>query len=210
MKRSSINNRVKEITSKPTNNDTINSPTSTIKSKFSLPVRKSGPNISRPKSDTSISRQNDHVTFEPQLISNERTIEDKSTLHPYRSNTTPPYLGRSPSTPTLRNSNSSSNTDLPSIEDELFSSSSPPQLPPLLPTITFSSDLICESSPPSSRASSPIVSSSPITTPSVSPSNSSISSSDTTNDDETEAPLDITTFLAAPRLTQRVRLKSGR
>ncbi|CAG8528818.1 11471_t:CDS:2 [Ambispora gerdemannii] len=162
-----MNNHVKRKTSKTINNDINNSPTSTIRSKFSLPLRKSSPNISRPKSDTSIPNLTfGHPPKSTSTTNSEQTIENQSTSH--RSNTTPLYIGRCPSTPTLRNFHPSSKNDLPSIKDDS------------------------------------------ITTPSVSPSNSSISSSDTTNEDEYEAPLDITTFLAAPRLTQRVRLKSGR
>ncbi|RIA86843.1 Alpha/Beta hydrolase protein [Glomus cerebriforme] len=97
-------------------------------------------------------------------------------------------IPRPPSTPTLRS----------------LSSDDPPQLPPLLPSITLSQDYASESS---SATSSPSTSSINTTSSIQSPSTASLSSNETTEDDNS---LDIKVFLAAPRLTQRVRLKNGR
>jgi hypothetical protein len=100
----------------------------------------------------------------------------------------PRSIPRPPSTPALRS----------------LSSDSPPQLPPLLPSITLSQDYASESS---SATSSPSTSSINTTSGIQSPSTTSLSSNETTEDDNS---LDIKVFLAAPRLTQRVRLKNGR
>ena len=85
-----------------------------------------------------------------------------------------------------------------------LSSDDPPQLPPLLPSITLSQDYASELS---STTSSPSISSISTTSSIQSPSTTSLSSNETAEDDNS---LDIKVFLAAPRLTQRVRLKNGR
>ncbi|KAG9285207.1 hypothetical protein G9A89_004422 [Geosiphon pyriformis] len=196
------------------------SPSSQTKSKVSLPSKKSSSNINS-KSGNSLPK---NITIETQpprisslkfiprtdslslkLNSTVQSLENKGGSRAHHT----PYLGRSPSTPTLRNFP----TSISDWEDEDFPVilDGAPQLPPILPIITFSSDIIAESSVISVHSSSPTPSTNSTSgTSSASPSSSSISSADTTNENEDETPLDITTFLAAPRLTQRVRLKSGR
>jgi hypothetical protein len=132
----------------------------------------------RPKSALPLSKSSSSNTPRASLIHS--TAGD---LIP-RSNSIP----RPPSTPPLRS----------------LSSDDPPQIPPLLPSITLSQDCTSESS---STTSSPSTSSINTTSSIQSPSTTSLSSNETTED---ENSLDIKVFLAAPRLTQRVRLKNGR
>ncbi|RHZ76474.1 hypothetical protein Glove_197g53 [Diversispora epigaea] len=112
-----------------------------------------------------------------------------------------PTLGRYPSTPTLRlksdensTSQSDENSTSQSSNKDSESSSQIPQIPPILPSITLTTETLPDSSSTSATTSTI-----------HSPTTTSISS-----DEITEEDLDITAFLAAPRLTQRVRLKNGR
>ncbi len=107
----------------------------------------------------------------------------------------------------------SSSNILPRIS--LISSTAGDLIPRSIPTPTLRSESIKSSPPPlpiinlsqnnSSESSS--ATSSPSSSSIKSPSTTSLSSNETTEEDNS---LDITTFLAAPRLTQRVRLKTGR
>jgi hypothetical protein len=113
---------------------------------------------------------------------------------------------RSPSTPSLRPPKKpmfpSAVGNLPTIEDD------PPQLPIIVPSITLSTELKDPSSASSASSLSSEESSNQPSTAATSPTSHSISSSSDAEHDEND--IDVRTFLAAPRLTQRVRLKSGR
>ncbi|CAH1761249.1 228_t:CDS:2 [Entrophospora sp. SA101] len=126
-----------------------------------------------------------------------------------------PTIARSPSSPTLRSeflSIKGDNKDFSYQNSTSESLSQPPsesslQSPSILPSITLTDhhhhpSVSSQSSLNSSSTTSSTISSSSSQPPS--------STSITSNDTDEYIPLDITAFLAAPRLTQRVRLKSGR
>ncbi|CAG8711843.1 10505_t:CDS:1 [Racocetra fulgida] len=187
---SSISNKFSalSISSKSKPQVSLKQRVSSSKKKFSLSQRK--------KADTA------KLSASPSEQSSQRPISltaSKATQPPKEKTT----IKRPASTTALRSNPARvsaaslfSKKKLPLITDD--------SQPSNTPTLTITTDMVSE---PSSSCESSPQASSKATTPTIRSSSTTSLSSDQAIDDN---HLDITAFLAAPRLTQRVRLSSGR